>query len=81
MLLFFGNSLTDALHYACQSTDWLNNSLYRQWVVHEGPVARPLYPSDLNSQDFFFCSCMLETAELTEVQNDGDLILLGPIKP
>jgi len=24
---------------------------------------------------------MLETAELTEVQNDGDLILLGPINP
>jgi len=30
---------------------------------------------------FCLCSCMLETAELTEVQNDGDLILLGPINP
>jgi hypothetical protein len=24
---------------------------------------------------------MLETAKLTKVQNDGDLILLGPINP
>jgi hypothetical protein len=53
MLIFSDNSFTDALHYACQLTDWLNNLLYQQWIVHEEPVVWPLYPSDLTFQDFF----------------------------